>query len=65
MFLLTLLVAGNETTRTLLSGTALVLDEHADQRASLGRRPVAGAGCGRGVPALGHSGAGVLPHRHR
>ncbi len=29
MFLLTLLVAGNETTRTLLSGSALVLDEHA------------------------------------
>jgi cytochrome P450 len=33
MFLLTLLVAGNETTRTLLSGTALVLHEHPDQRA--------------------------------
>jgi cytochrome P450 len=35
MFLLTLLVAGNETTRTLLSGTALVLDEHPDQRRAL------------------------------
>jgi cytochrome P450 len=35
MFLLTLLVAGNETTRTLLSGTALVLDEHPDQRTAL------------------------------
>ncbi len=35
MFLLTLLVAGNETTRTLLSGAALVLDQHADQRAAL------------------------------
>jgi cytochrome P450 len=35
MFLLTLLVAGNETTRTLLSGTALVLDEHAEQRAAV------------------------------
>jgi cytochrome P450 len=35
MFLLTLLVAGNETTRTLLSGTALVLDEHPHQRAPL------------------------------
>ena len=35
MFLLTLLVAGNETTRTLLSGTALVLDQHPDQRALL------------------------------
>jgi cytochrome P450 len=35
MFLLTLLVAGNETTRTLLSGSALVLHEHPDQRAAL------------------------------
>jgi cytochrome P450 len=35
MFLLTLLVAGNETTRTLLSGTALVLDEFPDQRDAL------------------------------
>jgi cytochrome P450 len=33
MFLLTLLVAGNETTRTLLSGAALVLAQHPDQRA--------------------------------
>ena len=35
MVLLTLLVAGNETTRTLLSGTAVVLDEHRDERALL------------------------------
>jgi cytochrome P450 len=39
MFLLTLLVAGNETTRTLLSGSAIVLAEHPDQRASLGGDP--------------------------
>ncbi len=39
MFLLTLLVAGNETTRTLLSGTAVVLHEHADQRAALAAEP--------------------------
>lgn len=39
MFLLTLLVAGNETTRTLLSGTALVLHEHPDQRAGLAADP--------------------------
>jgi cytochrome P450 len=39
MFLLTLLVAGNETTRTLLSGTALVLDQHPEQRARLVRSP--------------------------
>jgi cytochrome P450 len=37
MFLLTLLVAGNETTRTLLSGGAIVLSEHPDQRAALAR----------------------------
>ncbi|HVT42350.1 MAG TPA: cytochrome P450 [Acidimicrobiales bacterium] len=35
MFLLTLLVAGNETTRTLLSGSALALHQHPDQRAAL------------------------------
>jgi cytochrome P450 len=35
IFLLTLLVAGNETTRTLLSGTTVVLDQHPDQRARL------------------------------
>jgi cytochrome P450 len=39
MFLLTLLVAGNETTRTLLSGTALVLDQHRDQRVLLAQSP--------------------------
>ena len=35
MFLLTLLVAGNETTRTLLSGSAVVLSEHPAQRAAV------------------------------
>ncbi len=39
MFLLTLLVAGNETTRTLLSGTVVVLDENPDQRAALVAEP--------------------------
>ncbi len=39
MFLLTLLVAGNETTRTLLSGGTIVLAEHPDQRASLAGDP--------------------------
>jgi cytochrome P450 len=33
MFLLTLLVAGNETTRTLLSGATMALYEHPEQRA--------------------------------
>jgi cytochrome P450 len=53
MFLLTLLVAGNETTRTLLSGTALVLHEHPDQRALVtadgGRVPGAVEECLRWV----------------
>jgi cytochrome P450 len=35
MFLLTLLVAGNETTRTLLSGSVLTLHEHREQRTVL------------------------------
>ncbi len=39
MFLLTLLVAGNETTRTLLSGATLALWEHPEQRASIAADP--------------------------
>jgi cytochrome P450 len=39
MFLLTLLVAGNETTRTLLSGSAVVLDQHPGQREDLAADP--------------------------
>jgi cytochrome P450 len=39
IFLLTLLVAGNETTRTLISGGTLALCEHADQRADLVAEP--------------------------
>ncbi len=35
MFLLTLLVAGNETTRTLLSGAVVALHDHPDQRDAL------------------------------
>ncbi len=35
MLLLTLLIAGNETTRTLLSGSMLALFEHPDQREAL------------------------------
>jgi cytochrome P450 len=38
-WLLTLLVAGNETTRTLLSGAIVALDRHPDQRALLAADP--------------------------
>lgn len=38
-WLLTLLVAGNETTRTLLSGAIVALAEHPDQRAALAADP--------------------------
>ena len=39
IFLLALLVAGNETTRTLISGGTFALFEHADQRADLVAEP--------------------------
>ncbi len=40
-FCMTLLVAGNETTRALLSGGVLTLAEHPDQRAALAADPAA------------------------
>jgi cytochrome P450 len=39
IFLLTLLVAGNETTRTLISGGTLALFEHGGQRAAIAEDP--------------------------
>jgi cytochrome P450 len=39
IFLVTLLVAGNETTRTLISGGTLALFEHPDQRADMVEDP--------------------------
>lgn len=39
MFSITLLVAGNETTRHLLSGTVIALAEHPDQRSRLAADP--------------------------
>jgi cytochrome P450 len=46
MFSLTLLVAGNETTRHLLSGSLIALAQHPDQRAALAADP---AGVGMAV----------------
>jgi cytochrome P450 len=39
MFVLTLLVAGNETTRTLISNSLLALEAHPDQRALMAADP--------------------------
>jgi cytochrome P450 len=44
LFCMTLMVAGNETTRSLISGGALALAEHPDQRAALAGDPA-------GIPA--------------
>jgi cytochrome P450 len=49
MFCMTLLVAGNETTRTLIGNGLLALAEHPDQRAALADKPAA---IGRGVEEL-------------
>ena len=65
MFLLTLLVAGNETTRSLLSGAVVALHDHPDQRAVLAADPELSANAVGGVSPLGHPGAGVLPDGYR
>ena len=68
IFLLTLLVAGNETTRTLLSGGMVALAEHPDQRAGLAadperdRRPRSRSACG-GSPRSRRSAAPSSPTR--
>ena len=65
MFLLTLLVAGNETTRSLLSGAVVALHDHPDQRAVLAADPELSANVFGGVSPLGDPGAGVLPDGYR
>ena len=58
MFLIQLLVAGNETTRNLISGGLLALAEHPEQYAALKANPSL-------IPvAVDHTGHLVLAHRH-
>ena len=65
MFCMTLLVAGNETTRNLLSHGALALAAYPDQRALLSRdRTLDGARC-RGDAALGQPGGRASCARRR
>jgi cytochrome P450 len=65
MFLLTLLVAGNETTRTLLSGLRWCSMSTRTSELHWPPTPRCIAGSDGGVPALGDPGPGVLPHGHR
>ena len=63
-FNMSLLVAGNETTRHLISGGMMALAEHPDQRARSSRPTRAPIPVrGRGVPPLGHADPAVRPHR--
>ena len=65
MFCLTLLVAGNETTRNLVSGGALALMRNPDAAREAARRPGPLAERGRGDAALRLAGAELRAHRHR
>ena len=56
MFLIQLLVAGNETTRNLISGGLVALAENPGQWARVAGRPLGGAHRGRGAVALDHPG---------
>ena len=63
-FLMSLVVAGNETTRHLMSGSFMEMAARpGGARRSLGRRDPH-SGRGRGVPALDHPDPAVRPDRH-
>ena len=64
LFFVTLVVAGNETTRNLINHSMLALIEHPDQAAAAARRPVAVGHRRRGDAPLGQLDPQLPPHRH-
>ena len=64
MFLVQLLVAGNETTRNLMSGGLVGFAEHPGEWARLRSEPDAPAPGRRGDAAVDDAGGGLHAHRH-
>ena len=64
LFFLLLTVAGNETTRNLMSGAMHAFFQHPEQWQRLLRRPQPAARRRRGDAALRHAGHELPPHRH-
>ena len=64
LFFVTLVVAGNETTRNLISHGTLALIEHPEQMQHAARRPQPVPERGRGDAALGQLDPQLPPHRH-
>ena len=63
-FCMSLLVAGNETTRHLISGGLVALAEHPEQRATLAERRIADSRRRRGDAALDHPDRRDGAHHH-
>ena len=64
LFFVTLVVAGNETTRNLINHGTLALIDHPDQAQRLRDDPEPLPERGRGDVALGHLDPQLPPHRH-
>ena len=63
-YCMSLLVAGNETSRHLISGSVAALPEHPDQRTALVGPTTGARRGGGGVPPLGDSHPGLRADRH-